>query len=254
MNLRLAPPSGHKILVVGGCGGIGRSLVDMALAEGLDVAVIDRPSAHRQCPLPESVICHELDATDAAQVKQAIDSLGEQWGRLDGLVNLAGYMADKHPVDEFPVSAWQDVFAASFESTLNCCRHALPWLRRSTRLASIVNMSSGLADVSNPGYGPYSAAKAAIVSLTKTLARENAPNLRVNCVSPGGIATRFLTGGTGRPDSPARIDEQAYAKLVPLARIGTPDEVAQPILFLLSDAARYITGQVLPINGGALMP
>ena len=106
----------------------------------------------------------------------------------------------------------------------------------------------------NPDYGPYSAAKAAVVALTRTLAREQAPRIRCNCVSPGGINTPFLTGGTGRDRVEQRLRVEDYEKKVPLGRIGEPEDVTGPILFLLSPAASYITVQVLKINGGALMP
>ncbi|CAB1369569.1 conserved protein of unknown function [Denitratisoma oestradiolicum] len=127
----------------------------------------------------------------------------------------------------------------------------MPYLNESEHMPAIVNMSSGLADVSNPGYGPYSAAKAAIVSLTKTLAKENAPRIRVNCVAPGGIDTRFMTGGTGRPHIEPRLNPDIYKQQVPLGRLGLAAEVASLYCFSflkrhgISPARRYISMAVL---------
>jgi 3-oxoacyl-[acyl-carrier protein] reductase len=109
----------------------------------------------------------------------------------------------------------------------------------------------------NEGYAPYAIAKNAIITLTRTLAKELAPSIRVNCVAPGAVQTPFLGKGTGRGgkqgDMPERVDIEVFKKLVPLKRIAQPSDVAEPILFLMSDAARYITGQTLHINGGAMM-
>jgi 3-oxoacyl-[acyl-carrier protein] reductase len=243
---RLAPKSGFRLLIVGGCGGIGRCLVNAALQNDLEVAVFDLQSSVADNPLPKEVACWGVDATDRNNVETAITELQQKWPSINGLVNLAGYMGEKHSITEFPEASWDDVFEASYRSTLNCCRAALPLLAQSESMASIVNMSSGLANVCNPGYGPYSSAK--------TLAKENAPKIRCNAVSPGGINTTFLTGGTGRKQTSARISPEEYAKLVPLARLGEPEDVVGPILFLLSEAAGYMTGQVLNIDGGALMP
>jgi 3-oxoacyl-[acyl-carrier protein] reductase len=250
----LTPVAGSKLLIVGGCGGIGRSLVESALAHDLQLAVFDLPRSLEERSLPQEVMTFELDATDAQASDAAMEKLAMQWPVLDGLVTLAGFMGQPHPEGSFPQQEWDAMFNASFHSTLNCVRAALPLLQNNPDGGAIVTMSSGLADVCNPGYSPYSAAKAAVVALTRTLAREQAPAIRCNCVSPGGVNTPFLTGGTGRDHVEQRLDVEAYEKLVPLGRIGKSEDVAGPILFLLSAAASYITGQVVHINGGALMP
>ena len=107
-----------------------------------------------------------------------------------------------------------------------------------------------------PGYGPYALSKAGIAALTRQLALEMAPDVRVNCVSPTAVDTAFQRGGTGRSDekAPDAIDYDAYARAVPLGRIAVPEDVTGPIFFLLSDQAAYITGQVLHVNGGAYTP
>ena len=136
-------------------------------------------------------------------------------------------------------------------------RAALPMLRAG-RDPALVLVSSGLAQRVLPGYAGYAAAKAGLIALTKAIAVENAPGLRANAVAPGAVDTEFLAGGTGRAPAadtpPLRFDVEAYARTVPMGRIATPEDVVGPILFLLGPASRYMTGQVLYVNGGALTP
>ncbi|MCS7017554.1 MAG: SDR family NAD(P)-dependent oxidoreductase [Cytophagales bacterium] len=254
---RLAPPENSCLVVVGGCGGIGRALVRLALANSLRVAVIDLPDVIRTFPPPAEVLSFAADATCEEAVRQAFVQIGDAWGVVDGLVNLAGFLTTFETVEHMDYTDWRYVYEGSLLTTLFPCKHALPLLRKSKRTAAIVNMTTGIAYIGRPRYGPYAAAKAAIVSLTKTLAAENAPKIRVNAVAPGAVDTPFLSGGTAhggiQGEKARRINVEEYLKSVPMGYLATPDDVAEPILFLLSDAARYITGQVLHINGGALM-
>ena len=114
----------------------------------------------------------------------------------------------------------------------------------------MVHVASTLGVRATEGYGPYAAAKAAMLSLVQMLARENAPWLRVNAVSPSAVDTAFLSGGTGRTQRAVHLDVNDYAKQIPLGRIATADDVVGPAVFLLSPAAGYITGQNLIVNGG----
>ena len=107
-----------------------------------------------------------------------------------------------------------------------------------------------------PGYGPYSVSKAGILALTRLLAQEGAPVVRANAIAPSAVDTAFLRGGTGRGGddaTSARLDLDAYLKTVPLGRLATAEDVVGPILFLLSNASAYVTGQTLHVNGGLLM-
>ena len=254
---RLAPAEGSTMAIVGACGGIGQAVVRAALGCGLRVAALDLPRSIEENPLPAGVDrVLPLDATREEEVAAAFGQLREHWPQgLRSLVNLAGFTAGSVSLEELPVETWNEVLDGSLRSTFLACRAAMPQLRRSG--GAVVNMSSGLASVGRSGYGPYAAAKAGVGGLTRILAAEGAPSVRVNAVAPGAIDTAFLSGGTGRGGqqgaSPLRLDLDAYLQLVPLRRIGQPDEVAGPILFLASDAARYVTGQVLHINGGGLM-
>ena len=119
-----------------------------------------------------------------------------------------------------------------------------------------MNTASGLAVRSTAGFGPYSAAKAGVLGLTRSLAIESAPRVRVNAIAPTAVDTAFLRGGTGRSDerAPSQVDLETYVKAIPLGRVATPEDIVGPILFLLGPAARYMTGQTLHINGGLLTP
>lgn len=251
---KLTPSAGKKLLLVGGCGGIGRAVMQGALENELEVAVFDLPRAIKKFPPPSTVKYWTVDAQAKEPLAQAVDELMEDWGHLDFLVNLAGYITSFGPVQSFDAVDWKNMQDGNLHPTLFACQLAIPHLRPG---GAIVNMSSGLGFGGRPGYGPYSLAKAGLISLTKTLASELAPNIRVNAVAPGAVQTAFLSGGLGHEGDeglpPKRVDLEAYKRIVPLGTVAKPEEIAAPILFLLGDGASHITGQTLHINGGALM-
>jgi 3-oxoacyl-[acyl-carrier protein] reductase len=225
-------------------------------ALGAKVAVLDLPASLERHPPHEVALIVPLDVVDEASVISAFGQVEHAFEGLDGLVNLAGFTLPRTPVAETTQSAWSTVLAANLEGTFLTCRAALPLLHRGTD-AAIVNTSSGLALKPTPGYGPYSAAKAGVLALTRLLAQENAPQVRVNAVAPSAVDTAFLRGGTGRggdAEVAARLDLEAYVRTIPLGRIAVPQDVIGPILFLLGPAAAYVTGQTLHVNGGLLMP
>jgi 3-oxoacyl-[acyl-carrier protein] reductase len=258
-DMRLAPRAGSRMLVVGGCGGIGRVVVRAALDAGVSVAVMDLAKSIGINPPPTAALTIPIDATDAASVNEAFATLGKSWDTLGSLVNLAGFTNDQIPVDQVPPEDFDAIVAGSLRSTYLVVRAALPMLRRHAAdpkngQATIVHTASGLANNVRPGFGAYGAAKAGVIALTKALARENGPGIRANAVAPGAVDTAFLHGGTGRPEHEHRMDWSAYVKQIPLGRIAEPLDVVGPILFLAGPASRYMTGQVLWINGGALTP
>lgn len=245
---------GMRLLVCGGCGGIGRALAAQALALGMDVVVMDLPASitrHRQPGLRYVPV----DATDADSVAQAVDAAVALLGGLDACVNLVGYMSDPQPLAQTDTAVWQDVMRGNLDAAFYLSRAVIPHLHRSPR-ASLVHVASGLGAWARPLYGAYGPAKAGLLLLTRELALENAPGIRINAVAPGAVDTAFLRGGTGRSDesAPARVNPQSYGQVVPLGRIAQPQDVVDPILFLLSPASAYMTGQTLHINGGTYMP
>lgn len=247
----MTPLPGSRIVVVGGCGGIGRACVDAALELDLRVAVIDQPTALEKFAPPADVLAIASDATAEVSVAAAFGSIEDHWGALDSAINLVGFTKESVRVDEMALEEWRDVIDGSLTSAFLVSRFALPLLKASDEIASLVHTSSTFGVlVRRPGYGPYAAAKAGVINLARVLARENSPKVRVNAVAPGVIETAFLQGGTGRGRTSRPFDPEKAIADLPMARIGQPVDVAATALFLCSPAASYITGQTIHVNGG----
>jgi NAD(P)-dependent dehydrogenase (short-subunit alcohol dehydrogenase family) len=242
----------RRLAVLGGAGGIGRALVARAVAEGWRVSVLDLPASLARHPVPAGVQAIPVDARDAASVAAAFAALGDG---LDGFVNLAGFLLGMGRLEAVQPEFWDEVVAGNLRAAFLTARAALPLLAKGEN-ASMVQMVSGLAAHTRPGYGPYAACKAAMISMTKTLALEAAPAIRVNAVGPGAVDTAFLRGGTGRSDEDGatNLDIATYSAMMPLKRIAQPSDVVGPVMFLLGPDSAYMTGQVLWVNGGAYMP
>ena len=244
----------RRLAVLGGAGGIGRALVARAAAEGWRVCVLDLPASLARHGVPVGVRAIEVEGASGPSVARAFAALGG-WGGLEGFVNLAGFVGAMRPLAEAEPDFWDEVIAGNLRTAFLTARAALPLLARGDAPA-MVQTVSGLGAYTRPHYGPYAASKAAMISLTKTLALEAAPAVRVNAVGPGAVDTAFLRGGTGRSDEdqPLRLDVAAYSNAIPLKRIAVPEDVVGPALFLLGPDSAYMTGQVLWVNGGAYMP
>lgn len=238
-----------RLVVLGGCGGIGRQLVNDAQAAGYTPVVFDLPRSIEAHPV-DRVEMHPVDASDAAQMETAAQTLGSD---VYGFVNLCGFVLGDGPLAERTTADWEDVMTGNLTAAFYAARAFSPHVSKG---GAIVQVGSGLGHYARPGYGPYGIAKAGIAQMTRQMALELAPDIRVNCVAPSAVDTAFLRGGTGRSDEaePSRVDIDAYSSVIPMQRIGTAKDVTGPILFLLSDQAAYMTGQVLHINGGAYMP
>lgn len=246
---RLGPRAGSRIALVGGCGGMGRATVSALLKTGCRVAVIDMPSSFAQFPPPPDVVMLAADATDAGQVAAAFGELERLWGALDGFVNLVGFMRYRGRLDEMKVEDLDEVFLGNSRSHLLCARAAIPLLAKGDAPAMVTVASTLGVDV-HPGYIAYASAKAALIAMTKGLARECAPGIRVNALAPGITRTPFLVGGTGRPERVDPFNIDAFVPRVPLGRVAEPDDMAGPILFLLGRASSFITGETLIADGG----
>lgn len=254
--LRLAPDAGTHVVVAGGCGGFGQPLVRACLDSGMRVTVLDLPASIDRHPLPGAAAAVPCDVTDPAQVADAFGRLDTDGARLDLLVYLVGFILTPPPLlDAVSPEQWDAIQAGNLRGAYLTCRAALPLLR-ATRSGSIVLVSSGLAYAARPGFAPYVAAKAGLIGLTRALAIENAPAVRVNAVAPSASHTAFVGGGTGRGGEDADhgwfLDN--HADPPPLGRSCEPDDVIGPILFLAGNAARFMTGQVLHVNGGRITP
>ncbi len=236
-------------LVTGGSRGIGRAAC-VALAEaGARVVINYKANAEAaKDTLREVENCGgraeaiQFDVADEAGVASAVSEVHERLGRIDILVNNAGLAADQLMlrVGEEDIDA---IFATNVKGAMFCAKACLrPMMRAKT--GRIVNLSSVVAEAGNPGQAVYASSKAAVIGLTKTLAREYASRgITVNAVAPGYIKTDMTAGLS-------EALEQKVVEQTPLGRIGTPQEVAAAIVFLASDEAGYITGQVVRVNGG----
>jgi 3-oxoacyl-[acyl-carrier protein] reductase len=181
------------------------------------------------------------------QANHVVDQVVKATGRLDILVNNAGSPLQMCPLERCPTELWRQAFEVNVTSAFLVTRRAIPHLRTSGQGAIVNNLSLSVQTGGAGGAGPYAAAKGALQVFTRTLARELAPQVRVNAVMPGVIETRHHKVFS----NPAKMAD--YVKQTPLARNGQAAEVAQAILFLASDAASFITGAILDVNGGRFL-
>ncbi len=236
-----------NVLIVGANSGIGQALIQQLLDVGATVFGID---IQKESKTSISKKYRYFGATplDPQKLSEVAQNIGAQTAHIDGLVNLSGTIRKFKPIAALTLEEWDETYDISFKSCFNSCRIFLPLLKGSPK-AAIVNMSSGLAFIGQKNYGPYSAAKAAILSFSKTLAAELAPQIRVNAVAPGAVDTDFIY----KEDGSTRFNKEAYLKMVPLGTMAKPTEIGSVILFLLSESAAHMTGQCLHVNGGAGM-
>lgn len=245
----------RRLCVLGGCGGIGRGLVTAAQAADYDVVVLDLKSALDRHPVPAGVRGIEIDGTDEASVDCAFKAIDAQWGALDGFVNAAGFLIRRRNLIDIPIDEFDTTIRGNIRTAFLASGPAIRLLERGDA-PSFVNITSGLGAFVRPQYGAYAASKAAMIAMTKSLALEQAPTIRVNAVGPGAVDTAFLRGGTGRSgeDEAPSMDIDAYAAMIPMKRIATVEDIVGPVMFLLGPQSAYMTGQILWVNGGAYMP
>jgi NAD(P)-dependent dehydrogenase (short-subunit alcohol dehydrogenase family) len=245
---------GKVAVITGGGSGIGRATTLLFLAEGARVLVADynaqtgeeTVALARESGFAEHISFVRTDVAEEAQVEQAVRSAVERWGRLDCIYNNAGVGGAFGPITDITVEDWDYTFAVLVRGVFLGIKHAARIFKRQGQGGTIINTAS-IAGLSG-GDGPqaYSAAKAAVINLTRATAIELAPyRIRVNAICPGGILTPLLH--RGNPEAVRNFLE----KFQPWPEAGEPDYIASVALFLASDESRFVTGATLVADGGA---
>lgn len=256
-HLRLGPPPGSRVLIAGGCGGIGRELTRACLTLGLRVAVLDIQASMESTPLEEGVKYIAFDGRDVGSIHDAIGRVARDYTGLEAFFFLSGFpIIPRRPLADVSFEKWNELMSVNLTSAYLLVNEIAPLLSQGTAPA-IVTVASSLAYQVMPGMGAYAASKGGLVTLTKAFAMELAPHVRVNAVAPGAVDTDFLGGGTGRSEDAANRSwfdamSEKYSATIPLGRVAVPADVVGPMLFLAGPAASYMTGQVLHLNGGRL--
>jgi NAD(P)-dependent dehydrogenase (short-subunit alcohol dehydrogenase family) len=243
--------TGQVVLVTGGSRGVGRGIAEAFLAAGADVAICGRKEPDAGA-LPTGggrrAVFFTADVRDADQASSVVGATVERWDRLDVLVNNAGGSPAVPAADASPRFSAQ-VVALNLLAPLYCAQAANAVMQSAVGGGSIVNIGSVSALRPSPGTAAYGAAKAGLVNLTRSLAVEWAPKVRINCVVAGLIATEAAEDHYGGAAGLA-----AVAATVPLGRMGTPADVAAACLFLASPMASYVSGAALEVHGGGEPP
>jgi 3-oxoacyl-[acyl-carrier protein] reductase len=244
--------AGQVALVTGGSRGIGRAAALLLARAGADVAL----TFHTRADQAESV-AREVQAVgrrtyvgggdlgDPEVVDRLVAGIRREFGRLDMLVANAGiWPAEERRLPDISVGRWRTTLTANLDSVFLTIRAALPTMSSGGR---IVIVSSTAGQRGEAFHSDYAATKGALIALTKSLAIECAPNILVNCIAPGWVDTE-MSAPAFSPENRERVRQS-----IPLQRIPTADDIAGPILFLCSDLARHLTGEVLNVNGGSVL-
>lgn len=241
---------GRTALVTGAATGIGRATAQLLARAGARVVVNHWRQADEAQALVAQIraaggnaLAHEVDVSDAAAVQAMADTVGA----VDVLVNNAGIIQEKAFLDTTEAD-WDRMMAVDLKAVFLVCRAFIPGML-SKGQGAIVNIASDLGILGRERYAPYCAAKAGVIGLTKSLAREFAPqHIRVNAIAPGPVATAMVS----LEHMSAEWVEKELA--IPQHRLGAPEDIAATALFLASDLSGFFTGQVLGPNGGSVMP
>jgi 3-oxoacyl-[acyl-carrier protein] reductase len=238
-------------LVTGGARGIGQAIALTFAKEGADIVVADvnleiaSKTALEIEGLGRKALALEMDVTNYEKVEEGINKILDKMGKVDILVNNAGITKD-NLVLRMSQAEWDAVINVNLKGTFNCIKAvSRPMVKQ--RSGRIISIASIIGLMGNPGQANYAASKAGIIALTKTIAKELASrNINANAIAPGFIQTEMT----------AKLPEDIKKKMleaIPLAKLGTPQDVANLCLFLASDESSYITGQVITIDGGMVM-
>jgi 3-oxoacyl-[acyl-carrier protein] reductase len=245
---------GRKALITGGSRGIGRSTAILFARAGGDVAINYRTQEKAAEEVRDEIeklgrecLVFKVDVALKKDVDAMVDGTIARWGRIDILVNNAGVWTYGQ-MGEMSEDIWVETMRINLDSVFYFSNAIVPFMKKNKQ-GWIINVASTAAVRGEAFHSHYAASKGALVSLTKSLAVELAPcNIRVNCVAPGWVETDMCAEVFSDPEFRRQVQES-----IPLKRIPTPEDIAGPILFLASDLARHITGEVLNVNGGSVL-
>ncbi len=232
---------GRAAIVTGGVSGIGAAIAARLAAEGAALSLWDMDEAG----LARSGAGHTVavDVIDPAAVHRAAESTAAALGKIDVLITSAGVTGPNHPTWEYPIAAWDRVIDINLKGVFYCCHAVLPFMQ-TTGYGRIVNIASIAGKEGNPNASAYSASKAGVIGLTKSLGKElAATEIRVNCVTPAAVKTPIFDQMTQQ-----QIDWMLSK--IPIGRFGTVEEMASLVLWLASEECSFSTGAVFDISGG----
>jgi len=238
-------------LVTGAAQGIGKAIALLLAREGADVVISDiniekaEETAREIEAMGRKAVAVKVNVASLGDVEKMVQSVLDRFGRIDILVNNAGIARDKL-ILRMAEEDWDAVIDINLKGTFNCTKAVVKHMSKQ-RSGKIVNIASVVGEMGNAGQANYSASKAGVIGLTKTIAREFAQRgINVNAIAPGYIETPMTDA------LPEKVKEE-LKRMIPAERLGRPEDVAEAVLFLVSEASGYITGQVLNVNGGIYM-
>lgn len=245
--------AGQTALITGAATGIGRATAQLLAQAGATVVVNHLNQPMEAASVVQAIaaagvraLAISADVSDPAEAKRLVAEALHAVGHIDVLVNNAGILQEKPFLDTTDAD-WQRMIATDLGSVFLMCRAVLPgMLARGSGV--IVNIASDLGMTGRAHFAPYCTAKAGVIGLTKSLAQEFAPTIRINAIAPGAVATAMVSL---EQMSPEWMEKELD---IPLHRLGEPEEIAATALFLASDLSRFYCGQVLGPNGGSVMP
>ena len=243
--------TGKVALVTGAAQGIGKAIALLLARNGADMVVSDinlekaEETAKEIRAMGPKAVAVKVDVANLSDVDQMVTGILEKLAKIDILVNNAGITRDKL-ILRMTEEDWDAVLGVNLKGTFNCTKAVLRHMAKQ-RSGKIVNIASVVGEMGNAGQANYSASKAGVIGLTKTIAREYAQRgINVNAIAPGYIETPM-------PEALPEKAKEELRKLIPMERLGKPEDVAEAVLFLVSEESSYMTGQVLNVNGGIYM-
>jgi NAD(P)-dependent dehydrogenase (short-subunit alcohol dehydrogenase family) len=244
--------AGKVALVTGGSFGIGRAAAVAFAKRGAKVAMADWAEDKDQETLKQikdsggEALFISCDVSKNDQAKAMVEKAVAQFGRLDFAFNNAGIEGTMAPSQECTEENWDKTIGINLKGVWLCMKYEIPFMLKQGK-GAIVNCASVAGLIGFPGLPAYVATKHGVVGLTKTAALENAKqNIRINAVCPGVIKTSMIDRITGKD----KVVEKQYMDMEPLGRMGQPEEVAEAVVWLCSDAASFVTGHAMPVDGG----